>query len=80
VLSGDDDTLKIDASAANLQASDGDDAEGEGASSVEPITPGPIGSRASVQINPPTTDQAALVAPSAGWHKWKHPPAVPKRK
>jgi hypothetical protein len=48
VLSGDDDTLKIDASAANLQASDGDDAEGEGASSVEPITPGPIGPNAPV--------------------------------
>jgi hypothetical protein len=72
--------LKIDASAANLQAPDGDDAEGEGASSVEPITPGPIGSHASVQINPPVADQAGLGAPSAGGHKWKHPPAVPKRK
>jgi hypothetical protein len=37
VLSGDDDAPKIDASVANLQAPDDDDAEGEGASSVELI-------------------------------------------
>jgi hypothetical protein len=48
VLSGDDDELKIDASAAKLQAQDGDDAEGERASSVEPIAPGLIDPNASV--------------------------------
>jgi hypothetical protein len=39
-----DDASKIDASIANLYAPDGNDAEGEGASSVEPVAPGPIGS------------------------------------
>jgi hypothetical protein len=48
VLSGDNDAPKIDASAANLHAPYGDDAEDEGASSVEPITPGPIGPNAPV--------------------------------
>jgi hypothetical protein len=48
VLSGDDDMLKIDASAVNLQAPDGNDAEDEGASSVEPIAPGMIGSNTLV--------------------------------
>jgi hypothetical protein len=35
VLIGDDDAPKIDALAANLQAPNDDDAEGDGASSVE---------------------------------------------
>jgi hypothetical protein len=48
VLSGDDDASKIDASTIILKAPDGDDAEGEGVSSVEPIAPGLIGSNASV--------------------------------
>jgi hypothetical protein len=80
VLSGHDDASKIDASTANLKASDGDDAKGEGASSVEPITPSPIGSNALVQTYPSTVDRAALGDPSAGGHKRKHPPTVPKRK
>jgi hypothetical protein len=66
VLSGDDDASKIGASTANLKASDGDDAEGEGASSVEPIFPGPIGSNAPVQTDPFAADRAALGAPSVG--------------
>jgi hypothetical protein len=48
VLSGDDDVSKIDASTANLKAPDGDDAEGEGESLVEPIAPGLISSNTSV--------------------------------
>jgi hypothetical protein len=60
---------RYDASTANLQALDGDDAEGEGASLVEPITPSPIGSNVSVQIDPSTADRAALGATSAGGHK-----------
>jgi hypothetical protein len=48
VLSGDDDVLKIDASIAKLKVPDGDDAEGEGASSVEPIAPSPIDSNTLV--------------------------------
>jgi hypothetical protein len=47
-LLSDDDASKIDTLAANLQALDGDDAEGEGASSVEPIVVGPIDSNAPV--------------------------------
>jgi hypothetical protein len=80
VLSGDDDAPKIDALAANLQAPDGDDVEGEGASTVEPITPGPIGSNAPVQTDPSAVDRGALGAPSTGGHKRKCPPIVPKRK
>jgi hypothetical protein len=48
LLSDDDDAPKIDTLAANLQALDGDDAGGEGASSVEPIAVGPIDSNAPV--------------------------------
>jgi hypothetical protein len=80
VLSGDDDASKIDASASNLSVPDSDDAEGEGASSVEPVAPGPIGSNVSVQTDPSAVDQAALRAPSAGGHKRKHLPTVPKHK
>jgi hypothetical protein len=80
VLSGDDDSSKIDASITNSKALDGDDAEGDGASSVKSIAPGPFGSNVSVQTNPSTADRAALGAPSAGGHKQKRPPTVPKRK
>jgi hypothetical protein len=64
VLSGYDDASKIDASATNLQMPNGDDSEGEGASSVEPIAPSPISSNTPMQTNPPTADRAALGAPS----------------
>jgi hypothetical protein len=80
VLSGDDDVQKIDALAANMQAPDGNDAEGEGASSVELIAPGPISSNALVQTDPSTGDRAALGAPFASGHKQKHPPTVPKHR
>jgi hypothetical protein len=80
VLSGDDDDPQIDALTANLQAPDGDDAEGEGVSLVEPITPGLIGPNAPVQTDPFTADRAALGAPSAGGHKRKRPPTIPKHK
>jgi hypothetical protein len=61
VLSGDDDVSKIDASTTNLKALDGDDAEGEGASSVEPIAFDPIGSKASVQTDPSAVDRLLLL-------------------
>jgi hypothetical protein len=80
VLRGDDDEPKIDASAANLQALDGDDAGGEGAPSVELIAPGPISSNALVQTDPSVADQAAPGAPSTSGHKRKRPPTVHKRK
>jgi hypothetical protein len=78
VLSGDDDASKIDASTANLKASDGDGAEGEGASSLELIAPGPIGSNAPVQTDSSAIDRVAPGAPSTGGHKCKRPPTVPK--
>jgi hypothetical protein len=80
VLSGDDDAPKIDASIANLQAPDGDDAEGDEASSVETIAPGPIGSNTPVQTDPTTSDRGALGAPSASGHKRKHPLTIPKHR
>jgi hypothetical protein len=78
VLSGDDDSSKIDASTAKLNAPDADDDEGEGASSVELIAPGPISSNTSVQTDPSAADRATLGAPFAGGHKWKCLPTVPK--
>jgi hypothetical protein len=80
VLSGDDDASKIDASTANLKAPDGDDAKGEGASSVEPIAPCPISSNAQVQTDPSAAYRAILGATSTGGHKWKRQPTVPKHK
>jgi hypothetical protein len=61
VLSGDDDVSKIDAPSANLQAPNGDDAEGEGASLVELIAPRPIGSNAPVQMILPLSIGLLLV-------------------
>jgi hypothetical protein len=77
VLSGDDDALKIDASIAKPKAPDGDDAEGEGTSSVEPITPNPISPNVSVQTEPSIAGRAASGAPSTGGHKRKRPPIIP---
>jgi hypothetical protein len=68
VLSGDDDVSQIDALTANLQAPDGVDAEGDGSSSVDPITPGLISYNTPVHTNPSATDWAALGAPSASGH------------
>jgi hypothetical protein len=79
VLSGDAAVSKIDTPTANLQEPDGDDAEGERASSVELITTGPISSNVLVQTEPSSADRAALGAPSAGGHKWKHPPTIPNK-
>jgi hypothetical protein len=80
LLSGDDDAPKIDASAANLHALDGDDAEGEGASLVEPIASVPIGPNTPVQTDPSAVDRAAIRVPSAGGHKRKRPPTIPMRR
>jgi hypothetical protein len=80
VLSGDDDAPKIDASVANLQMPDGDDAEGDGASLVELIAPGPIGSNMPTQTDLSAFNRAALGAPSTSGHKRKRPPTVPKRR
>jgi hypothetical protein len=80
VLSGDDDDPQIDASTANLQALDGDNAKGEGVSSVEPVTPGPIGSNAPVETDPSIAERIAPSAPSVGGQKQKCSPTVPKRK
>jgi hypothetical protein len=71
---------KIDASTAKPKAPDGDDAEGEGASSAEPIAPNPISFNTPVRTEPSVADRAASGAPSVGEHKRKRPPTVPKRK
>jgi hypothetical protein len=47
---------------------------------VESISPGPIGTNASVQTDPSTTNRATLGAPFAGGHKCNCPPTIPKRK
>jgi hypothetical protein len=80
VLSGDNNASKIDASTANLKAPDGDNAEGEGASLVESISRGSIGSTALVQTDPFAGNRAAPGAPSAREHKQKCPSTVPKCK
>jgi hypothetical protein len=80
VLSGDDDASKIDASTANLKAPNGDDAKGEGASSMELVAPGPISSNAPAQAVPSVADWVALSVPSAGGQKQKLLPPVPKCK
>jgi hypothetical protein len=80
VLSGDHDALKIDASTANLQAPNGNDAEGEGASSVELIAHGLISSNASVQTDPSAADRAVPGAPSTSGHKRKRPPTIPNHR
>jgi hypothetical protein len=66
VSSGDDDASKIDALAAELRVPAGDEAKGEGVSSAEPITLGPISSNTSAQVDPSVADRVVSSAPSAG--------------
>jgi hypothetical protein len=66
--SGDDDVPKVLA---------GDDAEGEGATSVEQIAPKPTSSSALKQTKPSAAD---VVAPFASGQKWKRLLPLPKRK
>jgi hypothetical protein len=47
---------------------------------VESISPGPIGTNASVQTDPSTINRATLGAPFTGVHKWNCPPTIPKCK
>jgi hypothetical protein len=47
---------------------------------VEPITPNLISSNVPVPTEPSVPDQAAFGAPSAGGHKRKCPPTIPKCK
>jgi hypothetical protein len=65
VSSGDDHVSKIDASTAELRAPAGDEPEGEGIYSTEPITPGPIRSNTSVQADPSVADRVISSIPSA---------------
>jgi hypothetical protein len=80
VSSGEDDASKVDTLPAKQKVPDGDDAEGEGVSSAEPIAPALISSSVSKQAKPSTADQIDIVAPSTGGQKWKHPPPNPKCK
>jgi hypothetical protein len=49
-----------------------DDAEGEGAPSVEALTPNPIGSSLAGEPYPSTTDQTIIAVPSGVGQKKKH--------
>jgi hypothetical protein len=66
VSSGDDDVLKIDASAADPRVPTGDEAEGEGISSVESIASGPIRSNTSAQADSSVANRVISSTPSAG--------------
>jgi hypothetical protein len=77
VSSGDDDASKIDSLAADPKVPAGDEAEGEGVSSAEPIAPSLISSNKSVQIVPSVANQVIPSAPSTGGKKQKHPSYVP---
>jgi hypothetical protein len=80
VSSGDDDAPKVDASVAELRVPTGDEADGEGTSSAEPIAPGPIRSNTSAHVDPFVADWVVSSTPSADGQKRKRPPPVPKRK
>jgi hypothetical protein len=58
----------------------GDDVEGPGIPSVEPITSNPIGSNMAAPVCPPTTDQRVSAAPPSGGQKWKRIRLASKRK
>jgi hypothetical protein len=65
VSSGDDDASKIDASATEPKAPAGDEDEGEGVSSAEPIAPSLISSNTPVQADPSVADRVISSTPSA---------------
>jgi hypothetical protein len=56
VSSGEDDASKVDTLPAKQKVPDGDDAEGEGVSSAEPIAPALISSSVLKQAKPSTAD------------------------
>jgi hypothetical protein len=60
--------------------SSSDDVGDVGASSVEPIAPGPIRSDVLGQTDPFATDRAASTTLPIGRRRHKHPPPFPKRK
>jgi hypothetical protein len=64
VSSGGDDASKTDALAAEPRVLAGDEPEGEGISSVEPIAPGSIRSNTLVQADPSVADQVISSTPS----------------
>jgi hypothetical protein len=63
-----------------MKKSTGDDTGDVGSSSTKLITPSPIRSDASGQIDPFVTDWAASTAPPIGGRRHKRPPPAPKRK
>jgi hypothetical protein len=58
----------------------GDDAEGEGAPTVETLAPNPIGSSSAGESRPSAADQTTTAAPSGGGQKKKHVALETKRK
>ena len=69
VSSGDDDASKIDALAAEPRVAAGDEADGEGISSAEPIDPGPIRSNTPVHADPFIADPVISSTPSTDGQK-----------
>jgi hypothetical protein len=80
VSSGDNDVPKVDALDVEPRALAGDEADGEGISSAEPIAPSPIRSGTPVQADHSIVDQVISITPSVGRQKQKHPPPIPKRR
>jgi hypothetical protein len=58
----------------------GDDVEGPGITSIEPITSNPIGSNMAAPVCPPVADQPVSAAPPSGGHKQKCIRLASKRK
>jgi hypothetical protein len=58
----------------------GDDVEGPGIPSIEPITSKPIRSSMAAPVCPPAADQPVFAAPPSGGQKWKRIRLASKRK
>jgi hypothetical protein len=58
----------------------GDDVEGPGIPSIEPITSNPIGSSMAAPVCPPSADQPVSAAPPSGGQKQKRISLASKRK
>jgi hypothetical protein len=76
VSSGEDNTLKPNASAGKEKAPAGDDAENGGVTSVEPIAPNPIRPDALEQAESSIADRPNSVVPPGGGRGRKRPPPM----
>jgi hypothetical protein len=80
VSTGEDEAPKTHTLAGKHKVLAGDDAEGEGVSSAEPIAPIPIRSDAPEQADHYVTDQVTLVVPPTGGRGCKRPLPIVRRK